>query len=316
MSRHVVAGVDGSAGAGAALDWAAADAGRRGLALRLVFVREPWVPEHPVFTGHQPLTEEAERLLEEAAGRARERVSGLEVSTAMVTGAVVERLRTESETADTVVVGSRGLGGFAGLVLGSTGLGLAGHAHGPVVVVRGRAGARHDEVVVGYDGSDDAECALEYALEQAQARGARLRVVHGVQLPVGYPHPVGFGPLPPAGLEEDLPKRLRPWLERYPGVRCVQSVVPGHPVPALASASRAADLVVVGSRGLGGFSTVLLGSVSHGVLHRAHCPVAIVRPRRGPEGGPQERAQGARQEGPRGEARALSLEASREREPS
>ncbi|MFG1947106.1 universal stress protein [Nonomuraea sp. NPDC048826] len=279
MSRHVVAGVDGSEQAGLALDWAAADAGRRGKALRVVYVREPWIPEHPLSQGGESLTEQARLLLERSARRAREQAPGLEVSTAVVTGAVVERLRTESETADTVVVGSRGLGGFAGLVLGSTGLGLAGHGPGPVVIVRGPARGGHDEVVVGYDGSDDADCAVEYAMEQARARGARLRVVYGKRLPAGSPHPVGFGPLPPEGIEDDFPRRLRPWLEKYPEVEAVQVVVAGHPVPALAAASRTADLVVVGTRGLGGFATTMLGSVSHGVLHRAHCPVAVVRPR-------------------------------------
>jgi nucleotide-binding universal stress UspA family protein len=279
MRRHVVAGVDGSEHAERALDWAAADAARRGLALRIVYVREPWMPEHSAATGGRSLTEYAEELLERCAQRAREHEPGLEVSTAVVTGAVVERLRTESETADTVVIGSRGLGGFAGLVLGSTGLGLAGHAHGPVVVVRGPVRPRQNEIVVGYDGSDDAEYAVEYAMEQAAARSARLRVLYVKRTPVVGPHPVGYGPVPPAGIEEELPRLLRPWLEKYPQVECVQSVVAGHPVPALAAASRTADLVVVGSRGLGEVATGLLGSVSHGLLHRAHCPVAVVRPR-------------------------------------
>ncbi|MGI5271505.1 universal stress protein [Nonomuraea sp. CA-218870] len=279
MSTHVVVGVDGSEQSALALDWAAADAARRRKALRVVYVREPWIPEYPASRGHDSLTERAEELLRRSARRAREHAPGLEVTTAVVTGAVVERLRAESENADTVVVGSRGLGGFAGLALGSTGLGLAGHAHGPIVVVRGPARVRHDEIAVGYDGSEDAECAVEYALEQAQARQARLRVIYGRRLPVGAPHPAGFGPLPPAGIEDDIPRRLRPWLEKYPGVAAVLVAVTGHPVPALAAASRAADLVVVGSRGLGGFATALLGSVSHGVLHRAHCPVAVVRPR-------------------------------------
>ncbi|GAA4507683.1 MULTISPECIES: universal stress protein [Nonomuraea] len=279
MGRHVVAGVDGSDSAALALDWAAADAGRRGLALRVVYVREPWAGEWVTSEGYDSLTVQVERLLERSAARARERARDLEVTTAMVTGAVVERLRTETETADTVVIGSRGLGGFAGLVLGSTGLGLANQAHGPVVVVRGHYRVSHDEVVVGYDGSVDAECAVEYAMEQAQARGARLRVLHAKHQPVSYPHPAGFGPVPPPGIEDEIPQRLRPWLDKYPRVRSVQTVVSKHPVPALAAASRTADLVVVGTRGMSGFTSTMLGSVSHGVLHHAHCPVAVVRPR-------------------------------------
>ncbi|WP_336206765.1 universal stress protein [Nonomuraea sp. LPB2021202275-12-8] len=282
MTGFVVVGVDGSEPSGAALDWAADDAARRGLGLRLVHVRAPWAAEHPLTGDHESRTEQCERLLAAASARARDRSPGLVAMTALVTGAVVERLRSESETADTVVVGSRGLGGFAGLVLGSVGLGLAGHAHCPLVVVRGPARSPQGEVVVGFDGSSDAEAAVEYALRQAGARGARLRAVHARPYPVLAAHPTGYGPLPPEDHGAELRQRLLSLGARHPDVEVVESVVRGHPVPALADASREADLVVLGSRGLGGFASAVLGSVSHAVLHRAHCPVAVVPARRSP----------------------------------
>ncbi|MFI7445995.1 universal stress protein [Nonomuraea sp. NPDC049714] len=274
MSRFVVVGVDGSKAAAVALDWAVDDAARRGLVLRVVLVRQPWAAEHPRSADYESRTEQCHRLLDAAADRARARSPGLETTTALVTGAVVERLRTESETADTVVIGSRGLGGFAGLVLGSAGLGLAGHTHGPLVIVRGPAHASYGEVVVGFDGSSGSDAAIAYALEQARARRARLHAVYGRPYPMTAPHPAGFGPLPPDAL--DLEERLSSWRERYPELEVVGSVVPGHPAPVLADASRGADLVVLGSRGLGGLAAAVLGSVSHAVLHRAHCPVAVI----------------------------------------
>ncbi|WP_162795190.1 universal stress protein, partial [Nonomuraea lactucae] len=136
------------------------------------------------------------------------------------------------------------------------------------------------EVVAGFDGSADAEAALDYALEQAVARGARLRVVYVQQTPVLAPQAAGYGPLLAGAVENeaaDIRQRLAPWRDKHPGVDLAESVVPGHPVPVLADASRSAALVVIGSRGLGGFAAAVLGSVCHGLLHRAHCPVAVVR---------------------------------------
>ncbi|WP_228011241.1 universal stress protein [Nonomuraea phyllanthi] len=277
MDAAIVVGVDGSPTAWSALTWAAEDAERRGLPLRIVHVREPWLAEHPLGASgeRETLTQRCGRLLAGSAARARECAPGSRISTAIVTGAVIERLKTESETADTVVVGSRGFGGFAGLVLGSVGLGLAGYAQSPVVVVRRLPSDGAGEIVVGYDGSPCADMALEYALAQAAARRSRLRVLHGQRYPVVSPHPVGYGPLP---IDEvpDIGQRLIAWREKYPDIELIASMIRDHPVPALAAASRDADLVVVGARGLGGFTSAMLGSVSHGILHRSHCPVAVV----------------------------------------
>ncbi|WP_327092470.1 universal stress protein [Nonomuraea sp. NBC_01738] len=278
MTGQIIVGVDGSAPAAAAVDWAADDAARRGKALRLVHVCEQWAAHFAEGVGY------CEGAVEAVADRARQRAPGTEVSTAILAGNVIEMLNARSHDAgvDSIVVGSRGLGGFTGLVVGSVGLGVAGHASGPVVVVRETPADAHREVVVGFDGSPYSELAMDYAIEQARARGARLHVVYAWQAPLSSPYAGAYGGLlvPAPGDEaETARERLTPWREKFPDVEMRETARCEHPVSALADASRTADLVVVGSRGLGGFASAVLGSVSHGVLHHAHCPVAVVRPR-------------------------------------
>lgn len=287
MAGLIVVAVDGSKPATAALEWAADDARRRGAALRIVHVREPWAHEYPFHAVKgfaQSYGDFCEGVLAAAAERAREVAPGLEVTTELADGTVVETLRAGSAAADALVLGSRGVGGFAGMVLGSVGLGLAGHAAGPVVVVRKPHRDEYHEVVVGFDGSSHSEAALEFAFEEARARRGRVHAVYAWEMPAFSPFAVGYG----AALEEIFGNesraarlRLAPWRDKHPDVPLVESAICGHPVPALAEASLVADLVVVGSRGLSDVRGALLGSVSHGVLHRAHCPVAVVRPRGG-----------------------------------
>ncbi|WP_219517784.1 universal stress protein [Nonomuraea ceibae] len=276
MSNMIVVGVDGWKSSYAALDWAADDAARRGLGVRIVHVREPWAVEHPLnaASDQQTLTEWCEALVRVAAERVQVRQPGLAVATSVVTGAVAERLRDASRDADTVVLGSRGLGRLAGRALGSVGLALAGRVSGPVVIVREVAPVAFDEVVAGFDGSAGAEAALAYALAQAQIRGARLRVIYAVQAP----HPGGHRSTPAGPTAQEVAERLAPWRQKYPDVELTETVVAGAPPVILARASRQADLVVVGSRGLGALASVVLGSVSHGLLLRAHCPVVVIPP--------------------------------------
>ncbi|MFF4986711.1 universal stress protein [Streptosporangium saharense] len=279
MTAHVVVGTDGSPSAEAAVGWAAEDAARRGSALRIVHIREDWRRGTPQEL-EETLEGEARGVLEAAADLARGRAPGLTVTTSLETGRPVEVLRREAEDAEQLVIGSRGRGGFAGLLLGSVSLSLAGHVAVPVVVVRGEKHEEHGEVLVGFDGSPESEAALEYAFEEAARRGARLRALHGWQLPVMAVGSIAYTPLIEdiSGTEERLATEiLTPWRERYPRVEVRQAVLFEHPVLALNEASATADLVVVGSRGLGGFGSAVLGSVSHGVLHHAACPVAVVR---------------------------------------
>ncbi|MEV0389257.1 universal stress protein [Nonomuraea sp. NPDC050643] len=274
MTGHIVVGVDGSAPASAAVEWAAADARQRGLDLKIVHVCER--PSH----GEDAAARAG--MLKAAADRARELARGVEVSTELLAGTITKRLIGESAAADSLVLGSRGLGGFAGLVLGSVGLAVAGHAAGPVVIVRGSAQARQDRIVVGYDGSGHSEAAMTYAVGQARARYASLHVVSAWQMPAFSPYAIGYSRLLEDVIREQSAaarQRVAFWRERDPDLLITDEQPCEHPVSALIRAAATAELVVVGSRGQGGLAAAVLGSVSHGVLHHVTCPVAVVRPR-------------------------------------
>ncbi|MDP9862426.1 MULTISPECIES: universal stress protein [Streptosporangium] len=282
MTAHVAVGTDGSPSSQVTVGWAAADAARRGCALRIVHVSGPWTYDIPLQTPpgfRDSVTEHARGVLEAAATLARERAPRIEVETALETGRTVEVLRREAETAEQIVVGHRGRGGFAELMLGSVSLALAGHTAAPLVVVRGEPERTYGEIVVGFEGSAHSAAALEYAFEEATRRGARLHTVHTWQMPVTGQGAAAYTPL----IEEifDTERRvaadtLTPWRDKYPQVEVTQTAVCGHSVAVICEASRSADLAVVGSRGLGRLGSAVLGSVSHGVLHHARCPVAVV----------------------------------------
>ncbi|MFC4119861.1 universal stress protein [Nonomuraea zeae] len=271
MNRHIVVGVDGSAPAMAAVEWAAADARRRGAGLRIVHV-----------CGQCPQGEHCARALAAAGDRARELADDVEVSTEVLPGSAVKVLIAESGSADTVVLGTRGLGGFAEMVVGSVSMAVAGHAEGPVVVVHAPSVAPHGRVVVGYDRSENSEAAMEYAIEQARARGVPLDVVFAWQTPVFSPYMAAYNSLLVDVYQADtraVAESVALWREKNPDVEITHEPATGHPVSVLAKAGESADLVVVGSRGRGGLASTVLGSVSHGVLHHVTCPVAVVRPR-------------------------------------
>ncbi|SEH02455.1 Nucleotide-binding universal stress protein, UspA family [Nonomuraea solani] len=271
MNRRIVVGVDGSAPAMAAVEWAADDARGRGAGLRIVHVCEQC-----------PQAEHCARALAAAGERARELADGVEVSTEVLPGNVIKTLIAESASADSVVLGTRGLGGFAEMVVGSVSMAVAGHAEGPVVVVHAPSVKPHGRVVVGYDRSEHSEAAMGYAIEQARARAVPLHVVFAWQTPVFSPYMAAYNSLLVDAYQADtwaVAESVTQWREKNPGVEITYEAVTGHPVHVLARAGESADLVVVGSRGLGGLASTVLGSVSHGVLHHVACPVAVVRPR-------------------------------------
>ncbi len=283
--RPVVVGVDGSPSAERAAVWAAAEATRRGVGLRAVSAFG-WPSEHAVGRvvigdGYrEQLLNEARRKLDVAAGMAEEAAPGLEVATQVEVGSPIAVLGSEARRAQLVVLGDRGLGGISGLVVGSVAVGLAAHAACPVVVVRGARTEATGPVVVGVDGSPTSEAAVAFAFEAATARGAELVAVHA-----WWPTLLdeSLGPMMDwnaVAIEETavLAERLAGWGQKYPDVPVRREVVRAGAAAALVAASRAAQLVVVGSRGRGNASGLLLGSVSHSVLHGSHCPVAIVRP--------------------------------------
>ncbi|GEC02405.1 universal stress protein [Streptomyces spinoverrucosus] len=268
MGNLVVVGADGSSSSLAAAEAAAREARRRRAELRVVYAFS-W-PVRPMYAPLDPSP--FNRLVHDAAQRARSVAPEVEVTEAVVTGDAVSVLEAESRAADLVVVGSRGMGGFIGMLLGSTAVSLAAHSRCPVLVVREEP-ADAGPIVLGVDGSPGGEKAVDFAFSEAALRGAEIVAVHA-WLP-DYA-PVGTGV---ESAERLLAQALAGRTERYPDVTVRHEVASGESREVLIEASRTAQLVVVGARGRGGFAGLLLGSVSQAVLHHAHCPVAVVRGR-------------------------------------
>ncbi|MFF0311271.1 universal stress protein [Streptosporangium sp. NPDC004379] len=278
----VVAAVDGSPDADRAVRWAADDAFRRRLPLRLVHVVERGPYDVPRFAAPEwpgALVVSGRRVLEEAESRARAHQPTLEVTTELIEGSRTRSLCEQAGDAAEIVLGSRGLGGFASALLGSVSTYVAGHVRCPVVVVRPGGEEHRREVVVGVDDSPQSDPALAYAFEQARVRGCPLRAVHAWQLPVHAFAPDVTYDMDEVRRYQDrmVREKLTAWREKLPDVPVIEDVSSAHPVDALVEASAEADLVVVGSRGMGTIGSAILGSVSRGVLHHARCPVAVVR---------------------------------------
>ncbi|WP_405547042.1 universal stress protein [Streptomyces phaeochromogenes] len=182
-----------------------------------------------------------------------------------------------------LVLGSRGLGGLAGLLLGSVSLHVAAHADCPVVVVRGGVEHRHGRfgsVVVGVEAGKCSGTAVQFAFREAQARGCRLVAVHAWSVPVGNPGPPGLSGYALQALESPpalvLADALRGSAQQYQDVPVSSQVVEGSARQALLDAASSADLLVVGARRRHGRVGLQLGLVNHAVLHHAPCPIAVV----------------------------------------
>ncbi|MCX2951419.1 universal stress protein [Lentzea sp. NEAU-D7] len=280
----VVAGVDGSSSALAAVRWAAADCARHHTPLKLVHGYDVPAPGHPeiVLTSNEirrAIEEQSDNWLAEAAAAARAAAPDVEVSTERVLEYGTALLISESRDARLVVLGSRGLGTVTGLLVGSTALALASHGKCPLVVVRGTE-VPGGPVVVGVDGSPTSEAALAFAFEAASSRNAPLTAVTCWQDFVVESAYTASRSTADRGQEERRvqAERLAGWQEKYPDVPVTRVVVRDRPVRALMRYGAEAQLVVVGSHGRGGFTGMLLGSTSQGLVHSAPCPLAIVRP--------------------------------------
>ena len=282
MMRNV-AGVDGSETALDAVRWAAADARLHRVPLRLVCA----VPEAPRRAGWEPLESRAPRpgWLERAVNAARAAEPDVELEQELRHGMPGEVLLDESRTARQVVVGTRGLNEFTGLemALGSTAELVAMRSDCPVVVVPegadvGPTGTR--AVVVGVDGSRVGEPALAEAYEAASLRGAPLVAVH-VWSDVATDDQFAAGAADWDSIRSEqelvLAERLAGWQAKYPDVAVRRVVARDRPVRYLVEHAAEAQLLVVGSRGRGGMTGMLIGSTSRALLHCAPCPVLVVR---------------------------------------
>ncbi|MDX3192538.1 universal stress protein [Streptomyces sp. MN03-5084-2B] len=288
--RPIVAGVDGSAEAVAAARWAAGEADRARTPLRLVHaVSQPALAHSAVELPGEfsaALESDGRTWLADARRAVLDHCPGLAVELDLAAGAAVASLVEVSRAARLVVVGAVGLGGFPGILVGSTAVALVTQGHCPVAVVRGRPGAAaaSGPVVVGVDDSVSSDLAIATAFEEAASRGADLVVVHAwlwFTSDSAYTHARRHIPV----LEElesrervSLSERLDRGREKHPGVAVRTVLARDRAVRCLLEYSADAQLLVVGSQGRGGFSGMVLGPISQALLYHATCPLLVVRP--------------------------------------
>jgi nucleotide-binding universal stress UspA family protein len=281
----VVVGYDGSSGSEGALRWAAQEARLRGMPLEVVAVWDE--PVVDVGLGAGSITDPNLVLVLEQGARTvadegAAMVTDVEVTAKAVPGPAAAALVELSWDAELIVTGSHSKRGMAEILLGSTSAQVATHSVCPTIVVRPKP-PTNGRLAVAIDGSESGQRALDFAFDEASRRGWKLRVVHAWEV-----HVVGFDvddSTYPAGgiLDEvkDAETRLSAEIlaghrAQYPDVQIETLVDRGHPDKIVLGASDDCDLLVVGSRGHGGFASLLLGSVSHRVLHHAQCSVAVV----------------------------------------
>jgi nucleotide-binding universal stress UspA family protein len=297
MLRPVIVGVDGSAESLAAAEWAAREAVRRDRPLRLVHAWN-WHPRQQdgeVATAAQRHL--GRRALRQAEDRIRRTCPGVRIEEEQVEGPATAALLKAAGQAELMVLGSRGLSGFTGFLVGSVALGVVARAPRPVVLVRAgeeaadehlpddlgdpstRTGYR--DVVLGIDVAQPCDEVIEFAFEEARQRRARLKVVHAWQ----QPSALGLGPGDlalvgdPERAEEwlgFLTAVLQVWRDKYPGVEVAETVTEGRPQSALLRAASGAGLLVVGRRIVDRPAGPRTGPVAHAAIHHVGCPVAVV----------------------------------------
>ena len=297
-ARWVIVGVDGTDSSRHALEWSAHQAMLRGLGVRIVaaagalasvgvFAERTRVD--PGTSSGRAGLQGVEHLLEYASDWVSRLFPELRVETRLSHARPADALLAEAsvEGAVAVVVGSRGLSGIVAAFVGSVGIELAARSPVPVIVLPHEHASAHGvrgRVIVGVDGSEPSGRALDFAFAQAEFAETELVAVSAWQPLVAFA--AATGPIPPElfddataaeAARQALEEELADARLRHPGVAVSTRVVRAHPVVALLEEATPADLIVVGSRGRGGFRGLLLGSVSHSVLHGAKGPVAILR---------------------------------------
>ncbi|GAA2403405.1 universal stress protein [Streptomyces glaucosporus] len=297
MARTVTVGVDGSGESLAAADWAAREAVRRGVPLRLVHVREPdpfTVPES--FADAETREHWARRIPREAADDLARLYPELEITTEQLTGHAAAVLTDTAQEAELLVIGTRGLGVVAGFLVGSVALTTVARVPCPVVLVRAGTTDEHArkegtgdaadygpyrDVVLGAELYRPTDELFAFAFEAAARRGAVLRVVHSWNPPLVYGiDPVAVDPRMATDLAQEssraLQDALRPWRGKYPDVEVRAEAVVGRPARHLLEAAKDASLVVVGRRNRRSPLGFHIGPVAHTVMHHSPAPVAVV----------------------------------------
>lgn len=284
-SNRVVVGFDGSETSLLTAKWAAGEAELRGLGLTLVNALIPPTSGGTFGPGMavgldtlEDIRKAAQTSLDEVA----KTLPGPDIQSIVQIGSPTGVLLEASETAALIVVGSRGRGGFKELLLGSVSAQLVAHADCPVIVMRHEADATKDRIVVGVDGSPASTEAVKFAFATAALHKWKLVAVHAWDVPSfdlvimpGTPVPTNFDSI--SDSEVRLAAEVLAGFEaEYPDVEVEQVVKRGNAVKSLLEASPSAAMIVVGTRGHGQVMSSVLGSVSHGILHKSKVPVAIV----------------------------------------
>lgn len=284
----IVVGIDGSSPGHDALAFAAREAGLRHARLVVVhawqhiILGEAWAIAQ---VDPAQVEAAARTVLDDAVAAARVHAPDVDITPELVQQAAALALIEAGGKADLVVVGSRGLGGFKGLLLGSVSNRVVHHSPAMVAIVRAGQPASTEpdaaHVVVGVDGSPASDLAVQVAVEEARIRDAALRIVHAWSFPA-----LAMLPLTPdvptiPELDADARALIARSLEGAGGAGevPVEAIsVQGHPAEVLIAAAADADLLVVGGRGAGGFHGLPVGSVSDACARHARCPVLIVPP--------------------------------------
>lgn len=276
VQGSVVVGIDGSQAAERAVAWAAADANAHQLPMHLVVALGGVTPvlsgAYPMQSFYEEIDLNAREYLDSAMAIARPIAPEIRMTTAVTNQPPVPALVRLSEHAHLVVLGASGAGGFTGMVLGSVAASVPPRAHSPVVIVRGRE-APQGPIVLGVDNATTDTAAIDIAFDKASRAQCRLTAVHAEtrsNQQVGTQQPD----------DEDLTGHLAAWSRRYPDVPWKTITARQRPHELLLAWSQRASLVVVGSRGRGGFRGMLLGSTSQALLHRADSPVLVARTER------------------------------------
>jgi len=272
----ILAGYDGSASSEQALAWAVREALARGTALTVCHAFGGGIPVPPGEDAVLDLARRSgERVLRGGLRQAQHIMGTGEVRSLLVAGSPAAVLCERSHDAAMVVIGARGLGGVAGLRLGSVSSQVAAHAGGRVVVVRGHwrpaAGFVPGPIVVGANGSPPSRDALDFAFEEATLREAPVLAVCAL---ADAPGSLGGADKRREQFEDVIGR----WEKNHREVAVLRRLSHGGARDALLTAAHDAQLLVVGSRGRGGIQGMALGSVSLAILHHASCPVGVARP--------------------------------------
>jgi len=272
VANPVVVGVDGSEPSLLAVDWAAREAKRRTAPLRIVSA--PAMPPRMRPGREQTVASEIEESYEQAVAtavsRAKQAVPDLVIDTDLLSGPPAVAIAESASGAQLVVVGDRGMGGFAAMLLGSVSRYVATNAPCPAIVVREQGfGGERQEIAVGVRHPRESAAALAFAFEEAALRGANLVAVHS-----WYSVLPGDHETIAAEASQALGEALPDWRLKYPGVVVQQDVPRGHAGQVLVDYSARTDLVVIGRRGSGRGPGV--GSIQHALLNHARGPVAVV----------------------------------------